>query len=107
MTDLERGPNLRADATDALAEGAAQLWRWCRIGSCGRHRECMYAPCRAPRISIGPRTKAAVARLEKADAVHDAAERLQRALLRHGTRITDGVALAVAEETAGGKGEGR
>ena len=28
----------------ALADGD---WRKCRIGSCSRHKACMYAPCRS------------------------------------------------------------
>jgi len=32
-------------------------WQQCRIGSCRRHRECMYRPCRQnpPSLKIGDR----------------------------------------------------
>jgi len=34
------------------ANTPTQRWQDCRIGSCQRHQECMYVPCRAPRITV-------------------------------------------------------
>lgn len=37
-----RWPKPRGEATTTI-----ETWTTCRIGSCHRHRECMYRPCRA------------------------------------------------------------
>lgn len=59
MTDQTDTDALEARCTRAEQPRPTEAWQTCRIGSCQRHQECMYFPCRngAGAVQIGTRCK--------------------------------------------------
>jgi hypothetical protein len=97
----------------------SEAWTWCRIGSCHRHQNCMYHPCRASvlpsefaRVSGAAaerRTIVAWLRCEAATWDDGSRETLQNcadAIERGEHALAQGIEAATGGETRSGSTEG-